>query len=97
MGSFIVNLDLAPFDADFWELLPAHRKIVNDLLVEGIIEMYAINEERNQGWIVFQVGDENQVRTMLDHFPIRDYFTYEIHALFIFNNSVSLWPKVNLN
>lgn len=71
MGSFIVHLDLAPFDADFWELLPAHRKIVNDLLVEGIIEMYAINEDRSQGWIVFQVENENQVRAMLDNFPIR--------------------------
>lgn len=97
MGSFIINIELALLDEEFWELLPAHRKIINDLLVEGVIEMYAISEDRAHGWIVMHATDEFQVREIVDNFPIRDYFSYEIHGLFILNNSVSLWPKVHLN
>jgi len=97
MGSYLVSVHLGQMDEDFWELLPAHRKIINDLLIEGVIEMYAISEDRTQGWIVFHAENEDEVTKMLDNFPIRDYFTYEINGLFILNNAVSLWPKVHLN
>ncbi len=97
MGSYIINIQLARIDEQFWEILPAHRKIINDLLVEGVIEMYAISEDRSQGWMVIHAIDEDQARDIVDNLPIRDYFTYDLNALFILNNSVSLWPKVHLN
>jgi hypothetical protein len=97
MASYIVHLDLFYFDENFWELLPAHRKIVNDLLIEGVIEMYAISEDRSQGWIVFNANVEKEVKEMMENFPIRDYYSYKIMPLFILNNSVSLWPKLHLN
>jgi len=97
MGSYLVSVHLGLMDEDFWELLPSHRKIINDLLIEGVIEMYAISEDRTQGWIVFHAENKSEVTRMLDNFPIRDYFTYEINGLFILNNAVSIWPKVHLN
>jgi hypothetical protein len=97
MGCYMVTLTLDLFDDQFWDLLPAHRKLINDLLVEGVVEMYSISEDRRQGWIVFHADSEKQVTGMVDNFPIRDYFSYEISSLFILNNSVSLWPKVHLN
>ena len=97
MGSYMVTLNLEPLDDPFWDLLPAHRKLINDLLVEGVIELYCISEDRTRGWIVFHAESERQVRDMVDNFPIRDYFTYEVSSLFILNNAVSLWPKVHLN
>ncbi len=93
----MVNIDLFYFDDNFWSLLPAHRKLINDLLMEGKIEMYAISEDRSQGWIIVNASHEQEVKNILDSFPIRDYFQYIIHPLFILNNSVSLWPKVHLN
>ncbi|MEP7266743.1 MAG: hypothetical protein ABI844_03880 [Saprospiraceae bacterium] len=97
MNSFIVNVDLFYLDELFWDLLPAHRKVVNDLLIEGVIEMYAISEDRSRGWIVFNAKNEKTVKNLMESFPIRNYFQYEIVSLFILNNSVSLWPKVHLN
>ncbi|HNR06451.1 MAG TPA: hypothetical protein PKM27_03990 [Saprospiraceae bacterium] len=97
MESYMVNVHLDKLDEEFWELLPAHRKIVNDLLIEGVIEMYAISEDRSSGWIVFHAENREQVADLVENFPIRDYFTYEITGLFILNNAVSLWPKVHLN
>lgn len=97
MESYMVNVHLDKLDEEFWELLPAHRKIVNDLLIEGVIEMYAISEDRSSGWIVFHAENQELVVNIVENFPIRDYFTYEITGLFILNNAVSLWPKVHLN
>lgn len=93
----MVQVDLFYFDDHFWSLLPSHRKMVNDLLVRGVIEMYAISEDRAQGWIIFNAMNERDVKMLIDKFPIRDYFQYEIIPLMILNNSESLWPKVHLN
>ncbi len=97
MSSFIVDMELSDLDDQFWDLLPAHRKTINDLLVEGVIEMYAISEDRVHGWIVIHAADEYQVKCIVDNFAIRDYISFKIHTLFILNNSVSLWPKMHLN
>ncbi len=93
----MVNIDLFYLDENFWALLPAHRKLINDLLIEGRIEMYAISEDKAQGWIIIKANHDREVKKIVDGFPIRNYFRYEIHPLFILNNSVSLWPKMHLN
>ncbi len=97
MKSYLVNIQLQSIDDAFWDLLPSHRKLVNQLLIEGVIEMYAISEDRSQGWIVLHAESERKVKGIVDNFPIRSYFTYEINALMVLNNSVSLWPRVHLN
>ena len=97
MACYMVTISLEHLDDQFWDLLPAHRSLINDLLVEGVIELYSISDDRVHGWIVIHAESEAKLNSMIDNFPIRDYFSYEFSSLFILNNSVSLWPKLHLN
>lgn len=97
MNKYLITLYLHELDAEFWKLVPEHRELVNDLLVKEVIETYAINIERTKGWITLNAGDEKEAGTIIESFPISNYYTYEIEQLFIFDNALGLMPKMVLN
>ena len=40
-------------DEEFMRLVPRHRMIINDFIIKGVIETYAISVEASRGWILF--------------------------------------------
>ncbi len=78
-------------------MLPEHRELINDLLLKETIETYGVNLERTKGWITMNAGDEADVINIIESFPIREYFTYEIDQLFVFENALALMPKMVMN
>src|SRR6478735_5832606 len=97
MNKYFVTFYLKELDAYFWELVPEHREMINNLLIKEVIEIYGVNLERTKGWITINAKDEEEVINTIEAFPIRDYFTYDIDQLFIFDNALGLMPRMVLN
>jgi hypothetical protein len=97
MNKYFVTFHLREFDEYFWQLIPEHRELINDLLIREVIEIYGVNLDRNKGWLAINAKDEDEVADIIETFPIRDYFSYDIEQLFIFDNALGLMPKMVLN
>lgn len=97
MNKYLVTFYLLELDAKFWQLIPEHREMVNDLLLKEVIETYGVNMERTKGWITLNAKDETSVIDIIEAFPISRYYTYDIDQLFIFDNALGLMPKMVFN
>jgi hypothetical protein len=97
MKYFQVSIYLTDnLDEKFWELIPQHREMISELMLDEKIITYAINIERSKGWLTITADNIKEVRNVLHAFPIIDYMTYEIDELFIFD-STSTQPQLILN
>lgn len=83
-------------DDAFWELIPFHRRYINELMRDEKIVTYSVNQTRSRGWVVFNASSEHQVRTFVDGFPIRAHISIQIEELFIFDSMIGS-PKLILN
>lgn len=97
MNKYLVTFFLLHLDEEFWKLIPEHREMVNDFLLREVIETYGVNMERTKGWITMNAKDEEEVTSIIESFPISDYYTYDIDQLFIFENALGLMPKMVFN
>jgi hypothetical protein len=97
MKYFQVSIYLTEnLDDKFWELIPQHREMISELMLDEKVITYAINIERSKGWLTITADNLKEVRNVLLAFPIIDYMTYEIDELFIFD-STSTQPQLILN
>lgn len=83
-------------DDQFWELVPSHREMISELMLDEKIITYSINMERSKGWITIAADSKKEVKAILNAFPIIDYLSFEIDELFIFD-STSTQPQLILN
>ena len=97
MNKFLFTLFLTEIDDNFMQLIPQHRERVNELLVREVIETYAVNADRTRGWIVVNAETQEEAIEVIESFTIRDYFTYDLDQLFIYDNALGLMPKMVLN
>ena len=97
MKYFQVSIFLSDnLDEKFWELIPQHRELISELMLDEKIITYSVNMERSKGWITVCADNVKEVRALLHGLPIIDYLTYEIDELFIFD-STSTQPQLILN
>jgi len=99
MPIFAVSLRLPDsFTEDFLNLIPRHRKFINNLLSEHIIESYAIGADRGRGWVFINAEDEEAVRSIVEQFPLYPYLQVaSIDKLFIFDSAAHQFPQISLN
>ena len=98
MTNFIVEIFLPQIQDDyFFKLIPAHRKMVDELIDNGIISSYCVNTNRTKVWIIFNCENENQLKNYIKKLPIYNRVTFEIHDLLIADGEVFRFPKLNLN
>lgn len=84
-------------DEQFFNLIPAHRMLINDMIEQGIIQHYTINAARTKGWIVFNCGNKNEVLSALQRMPIFKLIKFKIHEIMIADGELYRLPKMNLN
>jgi len=97
MKYFQVSIYLTDsLDEKFWELIPQHREMISELMLDEKIITYSINIERSKGWMTVSADTLKDVRALMHALPIVDYMTYEIDELFIFD-STSTQPQLILN
>ncbi len=83
-------------DERFWELIPQHREMISEHMLDEKIITYSINIERSKGWLTVSADSVKEVRALLHGLPIIDYMTFEIDELFIFD-STNTQPQLILN
>ncbi|MCD6069259.1 MAG: hypothetical protein K0S33_4085 [Bacteroidetes bacterium] len=96
--SFFIDIQLLnSFKPEFFELVPAQRKIVNQLMDEGKIISYSLALDRSRLWMVADAKDEHGILDMLATFPLIHFMKPEIHELAFHDNVHSGFPHLSLN
>jgi muconolactone delta-isomerase len=81
---------------EFINLIPRQREVVNMLFEEGKILSYTLSENRARLWIVVVAEDEEEVKEILEMFPLAHYMQSKIYGL-MFHNMISAAPAISLN
>lgn len=85
-------------DEEFMKLVPRHRMVINELIMRGIIESYAISVESSKGWILVNAKNKGEVRGYLEQSPLFSYFfDLEIDQLMVYDSQMYRFPKMVLN
>jgi hypothetical protein len=97
MKKFLCTFYLSPtLDSKFWELIPSHRNYINNLMRDEVIITYSVNSNRSKGWVVLCANAEEDAEEIINQFPIREYFNYDMDELFIFDSMIGA-PKLVMN
>ena len=84
-------------DEQFFNLIPAHRMLINEMIEKGVIKQYTINAARTKGWILFNCRNKHEVLVALQKMPIYKLIKYKIHEIMIADGELYRLPKMNLN
>lgn len=85
-------------DEEFMKLVPRHRMLINELIMRGVIESYAISVESSKGWVLFNTKNKGDVRLHLEQSPLFSYFSdVEIDQLMVYDSQMYRFPKMVLN
>lgn len=99
MPTFVVTILLPDtYDEAFIALIPRHRDLINRLLNEKVVEVYAISSDRSRGWVTINGDDAAAVKAVVEQFPLYRFFqSVEIDELFIFDSTASRFPLISVN
>lgn len=84
-------------DNNFMRKIPSHRAFINVLINKGKIQSYTINEERTQGWIIFDTENEAEVNKLMEQLPLFEFITFNIHRILVHDSEIFRFPKMHLN
>lgn len=97
MKKFLCTFYLPPqLNQEFWELIPAHRNYINNLMHEEVIITYSVNHDRSKGWVVLNAESEIEATSIIDRLPINRFISYHLDELFIFDSMMGT-PKLVMN
>lgn len=83
---------------EFWQLIPAHREVINELMNKEILQTYAVNQVRSLVWAAISGPSAEEVLTIVEQFPIYEFMEdVTIDELFIFDNIGSALPRLVMN
>ncbi|MEM0997522.1 MAG: muconolactone Delta-isomerase family protein [Bacteroidota bacterium] len=98
MNKFMVTMSFPPFLTDeFVALIPRQRAMIVQLLSNGKLTNFSLNDQRSNAWMVINAKSEQEVEELLARFPLHDFFDYEIHTLVVHDTAFMGLPKVVLN
>ena len=95
---FLIDIQLKDtFKPEFFVLIPKQRKLVDELMNEGIIQSYSLAIDRSKLWIVMETENEKQVMDVLATFPLIKFMNPDIHELAFHDSIHSGFPHLSLN
>jgi muconolactone delta-isomerase len=83
--------------AEFMQLIPPQRMLVNELMAEGILTSYAVAADRSKLWCILEVETETEAFDVLGRFPIAPFMAIELHPLMFYNMNATLMGSISLN
>lgn len=84
-------------DGKFASLIPAQRLKVNQLIMNGRIQMYALCADRSKLWCMVRAKDEMDAMDVISEFPLISYINPTIKPLMFYNSESELLPSISLN
>ncbi len=95
---FMVDIKLPDeIDINFMKRIPSHRAFINQLINDGKIQSYTINEERTRGWIIFNAKTETEVNQIMEQLPLFEYIQFHIHKVMVHDSEIFRFPKMHMN
>lgn len=84
-------------DEDFLALLSSQKNLINDLFEEGKVLAYSLALDRSRLWLTMSAENDDQIREIINEFPIAKKIRYIISELF-FNRMTSPYSiRLSLN
>ena len=97
-GVFLAHIILPDeFNQKFYELIPAQRALINNLLEQRIVLSYSLDMERKNVWVFMEALNEQKVMDVLSTFPIIQYVKVSIQELAFLEFGPKNLPKLILN
>lgn len=96
MKKFQVTIQFEMND-EFATLVPAHRKYINRLIEQGVIDHYVVTMETQQVWITFSAENKAAVKKHLSKAPLYKAWTYKINEVFVVDGLHYRLPVMQLN
>lgn len=98
MSGFIAEIILLNAgSAEFMQLIPPQRMLVNELMAEGLLTSYAVAADRRKLWCILEVETEDEANDILGRFPIAPFMHIELHPLMFYNMNSTLMGSISLN
>lgn len=79
------------------ELIPEHRKYINKLIEDEVIEHYAVSMEAERVWITINAKTKVQVRKILSSSPLYKMWKLDVNELMAWDGQTYRLPAVQLN
>lgn len=98
MKQFMADISLpAVINQDFLALIPLQRLQVGILFKSGRLTNYALSLDRSKLWAVFIGNSEEEVRNIIDIFPLRRYMDVSLYELAFHEQPQFQFPIHSLN
>ena len=79
------------------KLVPEHRKHINSLIDDGVIEHYVVSMEVQTVWITINAKNKTEIKKALSPSPLYKKWTIEISELMVWDGQNYRLPAVQLN
>lgn len=61
--------------------ISAEKVVMSTLVQQGLLEQVYLSTDLQQGWLVFTSDDEQEVKTVLEGFPLYPFWITELVAI----------------
>lgn len=78
-------------------LLTAHRKYINRLILDGVVDHYAVSMESQRIWVTINANSKEDIDLILSKSPLYQYWTYQIDELYVIDGINYRLPALQLN
>jgi len=97
MPAYLLEIELST-DNEIMEVIPEHRKHINDLFGKGSLLSYSVSANRDHIWCVVNADEEREAMDIAAGFPLRRFFMDVIcHPLLFHNIMPAELPQIFLN
>ena len=96
MKKFQVEI-LFSIDDNFMALVPEHRKYINYLINNDVIDVYAVSMESQRIWITINAVSKAEVYDRLKLSVLYRYWDIEVEELFVYDGQLFRFPAFQLN
>lgn len=79
------------------ELIPEHRKHINTLIEELVIDHYAVSMELQTVWITMNAKSKVEIKKLLSPSPLAKYWKIQVSELMVWDGQNYRLPAVQLN
>ena len=96
MNKYLVTIQFE-WNESTMDLIPEHRKYINMLIEEQVLEHYAVSMEAQKLSITINANSKKEVDQLLSQSPFYQYWTLEIHELIVWDGQNYRLPVMQLN
>jgi hypothetical protein len=82
---------------ELMELIPEHRKHINKLIEDEVIEHYAVSMEAERVWITINAKTKVEVKKLLSSSPLYKLWKVDVNELMAWDGQTYRLPAVQLN